>query len=95
MFWLIVTLVYIISFAIYIVDIWYEDRRRIFKVGDIIDKIEFFMWCPIINTVTIIIVLVYFIFVYLITLTKIEELWIKFKNIKLKQKLWQKIIIVC
>lgn len=85
MFWLIFTLIYIISFAIYIIDIWYEDRRLIFKMGDIIDRIEFYMWCPIINTVSIIIVVVCFAFIGLIKLTKLDELWEKIRNIKIKK----------
>lgn len=85
MFWLIFTLVYLISFAIYIVDIWYEDRRLIFKVGDVLDRIEFYMWCPIINTAALIILIVGFIFVNLIKLTKLDELWEKFRDIKIKK----------
>ena len=85
MFWLIFTLVYLISFAIYIVNIWYEDKRLIFKVRDIIDRIEFYMVCPIINTVCIIIFAGCFIVTYLITLSKLEELWKKFKDFKIKK----------
>ena len=85
MFWLIFILVYLISFAIYIVGIWYEHKRYIFKVGDIIDRIKFYMWCPIINTVGIIMVTVCFTFAYLITLSKLEELWERFKDIRIKK----------
>ena len=85
MFWLIFTLIYIISFAIHIIAIWHEHEYRIFKIGDIIDRIEFYMWCPIINTAYIIILTVCFIFGYLIVLTKLDELWKKFKDIKIKK----------
>ena len=85
MFWLIFTLIYIISFAIHIAIIYLTLKKYLYKIGDIIDEIEFFMWCPVLNTVTIIAVLVYYIFVGLIKLTKLDELWENFKDIKLKK----------
>lgn len=85
MFCLIFTLIYIISFALHIVGIWYEHKRRIFKVGDIIDEIEFYMWFPVLNTIVLIMMIIVFVLAYLTALTKLEELWIKFKNIKIKK----------
>lgn len=79
MIWLIFTLIYIISFAIHIVNIWYEYKRHIFKVGDIIDHIQFYMLCPVINTGVIIILIPFLIFVSL------EKLWKKFRDIKIKK----------
>ena len=84
MFWLIFTLVYLISFAIHILDIWYKHKRHIFKVGDIIDYIQFYMLCPILNTAYLILLVVCFTFMCLIKLTKLDKLWDKFRNIKIK-----------
>lgn len=87
MFWLIFTLVYLISFAIYIAIIYLDCKRYLYfiNIGNIIDEIRFYMWCPIINTVYLIISAVCFIFDGLIKLTKIEELWRKFRDIKIKK----------
>ena len=85
MFWLIFALIYIISFAIHIAIIYFERKKRLYIIGDIIDEIEFYMWCPIINTAALIILIVGFIFVNLIKLTKLDELWEKFRNIKIKK----------
>ena len=91
MFWLIFTLVYLITFAIYIAMIYLNCERYLYfiNIGDIIDEIRFYMWCPIINTVYLIISAVCFIFVVLIKglikLTKLDNLWEKFRNIKIKK----------
>ena len=91
MFWLIFTLIYIVSFAIHIAIIYLDCKRYLYfiNIGDIIDGIRFYMWCPIINTAYLIILAVYFIFVVLIKglikLTKLDNLWEKFRNIKIKK----------
>ena len=85
MIWLTFTLIYIISFTLHIVRIWYEGKRWIFKVGDIIDEIEFYMWCPVLNTITLILLMISFMLGYLITILKLEELWEKFRDIKIKK----------
>lgn len=86
MFWLIFALIYIISFAIHIAIIYFERKKYLYIIGDIIDEIVFYMWCPIINTASLIIRMGCFIFVGLIKLTQfICELWEKFRDIKLKK----------
>ena len=68
MFWLIFTLVYLISFVIHIVIMYFECKKYSYGIGDIIDEMEFYMWCPVLNTFTIILLILGFIFGYLITL---------------------------
>lgn len=84
MIWLIVVLIYLVSFAINILLIYFEGKRYIYKVGDIIDKIEFYMWCPLINTFFLIVFALYYIVYTIFKLLKIDVLWEKFRNIKLK-----------
>lgn len=87
MFWLIFTLIYIISFAIYIVIIYLDCKRYLYfiNIGDIIDEIKFFMWCPVVNTIALIIMIIAVVLSYLITLTKLDKLWEKFRDIKIKE----------
>lgn len=84
MIWLIVVLIYLVSFAINILLIYLEGKRYIYKVGDIIDKIEFYMWCPLINTLFLIVFVLYYIVYTIFKLLKIDVLWEKFRNIKIK-----------
>lgn len=84
MFWLIFILIYIISLIIHIVGIWYEHKKYIYKIGDIIDELQFFMWCPVFNTISLIVLIIGFIIYSLITTTKLDELWEKFKDIRIK-----------
>lgn len=86
MFWLIFTLIYIISFAIHIAIIYFKRKKYLYRIGDIIDEIEFYMWCPVINTASLIIEMGCFIFVCLIKLTQfICGLWERFRDIKIKK----------
>lgn len=85
MFWVILfILIWICSFVIHVIWEYHDNKRVIFRVGDLIDEIEFFMWCPLINTLTLIIVSTAFIAYKIICLLKLPELWEKFRNIKLK-----------
>lgn len=84
MLWIIFILIWICSFVIHIIWTYYENKRVIFRVGDLIDKIEFFMWFPIVNTSTLIGVTIFFIIDNILHLLKLPELWEKFRNIKLK-----------
>lgn len=84
MFWIVFILIWICSFAIHIAMVYHEDKHIIFNVGDLIDEIESFMWIPVINTITLILLSVVFIAVGTATLLKLDVLWDKFRNIKLK-----------
>lgn len=77
-------LIYLISLAIHIIDRYIANRRRIFRVGDLIDLIEFYMWFPILNTLSILIFLLISLVIAIWERTKLNVLWDKFRNIKLK-----------
>lgn len=77
-------LIYLASFIIHIWMLWAENRRRLFKVGDLIDSIEFYMWFPILNTMFLILVGICIVIGYIIIKLKLNVLWDKFRNIKLK-----------
>jgi hypothetical protein len=84
MFWIIFILIWICSVVIHIVWVYYENKYAIFKVGDLIDKIEFFMWFPFINTFVLIMIVIILILITMANLLKLPVLWEKFRNIKLK-----------
>lgn len=84
MFWIVFILIWICSFAIHIAMTYYEDKRVIFTIGDLLDEIQFYMWFPFINTLFLLVWSVAFIAVGLATLLKLDVLWEKFRNIKLK-----------
>lgn len=74
--WLITTIIWII---------WvYIEEKWIYDVGDLIDKTEFYMWFPIINTVTLIGFVIILFFYKIFVLLKLDILWEKFRNIKIK-----------
>lgn len=76
--------VYLISFVIHLVVCYKENRYAIYKVGDLIDLIEFYMWCPLLNTVLILVVIIGIAIMKLWEVSKLNILWQKFRNIKLK-----------
>ena len=85
MFVTICILIWLISTIIWIIWVYNEEKRWLRDIGDLIDKIEFYMWFPIINTVTLIgFILVLFFYKILVSLLKLDVLWEKFRNIKLK-----------
>ena len=51
---------------------------------DLLDEIEFYMWCPILNTAYIIVVIICIAIGKLWKVSKLNILWEKFRNIKLK-----------
>lgn len=64
-------LIYLVSLVIHLVMCYKEYKYAIYKVGDLIDLVEFHMWFPILNTLLLIVFIV-------------DILWEKFRNIKLK-----------
>ncbi len=85
MFVTICILIWLISTIIWIIWVYNDEKRWLYNVGDLIDKTEFFMWFPIINTMTLIgFILVLFFYKILVVLLKLDVLWEKFRNIKLK-----------
>ena len=61
-----------------------ENKYAIYKVGDLIDLMEFSMWFPILNTLFIVLIILAFLAVVIWESTKLDVLWDKFRNIKLK-----------
>lgn len=77
-------LIYLISLVIHLVLCYKENNYAIYKVGDLIDLIEFYMWCPVLNTLMLLLLIIAVIIVKLWELSKLDILWEKFRNIKLK-----------
>lgn len=73
--------IYLASFGIHLIVCYQEWKPR--NIGALIDKIELYMWFPIVNT-TLIVVFIFAISVVKIwELFKLDVLWNKFRNIKL------------
>jgi hypothetical protein len=79
-----IILIYLISFAIHLLIEYRENKRFIHNVGDLIDNIYFYMWFPLLNTFTLIVWVVGIFILKLQELLKLDILWQKFRNIKLK-----------
>lgn len=84
MIWIIFILIWVCSCIIHIALAYYEDKHVIYKVGDLIDKIELFMWFPFVNTIALILFGIAFMIAKITNLLRLSVLWKKFRNIKLK-----------
>jgi hypothetical protein len=84
MIWLIFILIYIITVIAHILLIYFTEKECIYKVGDLVDRIEFYMLYPVMNTLVVIILLIYYVIKGIIKLLKLKTMWENFKNIKLK-----------
>lgn len=83
MFWIIMfILIWICSVVVHIIWTYYENKHTIYNIGDLIDEVDLFAWLPVINTFYSIGVIVAF--MIKIILLKLNVLWEKFRNIKLK-----------
>jgi hypothetical protein len=81
---LVFILIYLASFAIHIIWRYQYIKHFTNNVGDLLDEIEPYMWFPIINTLVLLIIVVGIVIVKLWKLSKLDVLWKKFRNIKLK-----------
>lgn len=77
-------LIYLVSLMIHLVLCYKDNKQYIFYMRDLLDEIEFYMWCPIINTIVIIAVIIGIAIAKLWKVSKLNILWEKFRNIKLK-----------
>ena len=77
-------LVYLVSFSIHLIVYYKENKRRIHNVGELLDNIEFYMWFPLLNTIMLIVIVVILCIVKIWKISKLDVLWEKFRNIKLK-----------
>lgn len=77
-------LIYLVSLVIHLVIYYKENKRHIFYVKDLLDEIKFYMWSPILNTILIIVVVIGIVIAKLLEVSKLDILWEKFRNIRLK-----------
>lgn len=77
-------LIYLISLVTHLVWCYTENKYAIYKVGDLIDLIEFHMWFPLLNTLMLIIVMIGIFIMTLWELLKLDILWEKFRSIKIR-----------
>lgn len=73
-----------VSFVAHLVVCYKENKRHIFYVRDLLDEIDFYMWFPILNTLLILVVIIGIAIMKLWEVSKLNVLWEKFRNIKLK-----------
>lgn len=77
-------LIYLVSLVIHLVMCYKENKRHIFFVRDLLDEIKIYMWFPILNTLMILVVIIGATIMKLCELFKLDILWEKFRNIKIK-----------
>jgi hypothetical protein len=77
-------LIYLVSLVINIAICYQENKLHIFYVKDLLDEIEIYMWCPVANTFFLVALIVALIIHKMFILLKLDVLWEKFRNIKLK-----------
>lgn len=77
-------LIYLISVAVCLITCYYDNKNYIHDIGDLLDETEGFMWIPGINTVLITVFCLCLGAVKLWELSKLNALWEKFRNIKIR-----------
>lgn len=77
-------LIYLISFAIHLLLEYRDNKRWIHSIGDLIDNIHIYMWFPLLNTIFLIVVVVGIFIIKLWKLLKLDIIWEKFRNIRLR-----------
>lgn len=80
---LIVILIYILSVIGLLIGIYIIDTNCK-TIGDILDKSEIFMYFPLINTIALIVGVIGLMVYIVIKTLKLEKLWDKIRNIKLR-----------
>ena len=77
-------LIYLISFALHLLIEYRENKGSVYTVVDLMDNIRFYMWFPLLNTFILIVGVVGIFILKLQELLKLDILWEKFRNIKLR-----------
>jgi hypothetical protein len=77
-------LIYLISVAIWLIASYKANKQAIYNIGDLLDETAGFMYCPLLNTVLIIVYCLCTGFMKLWKLSKVNTLWEKFRNIKIR-----------
>ncbi len=76
--------IYLLSLILHIVWLYFENKRHLYTVGDIIDDVEFYMWFPVLNTICLLTFSVLYVLIGISTLLSIDKAWTWFRNIKIK-----------
>jgi hypothetical protein len=76
--------IYTISFIAHIILLWREDGKSFYTIGDLVDSIDFYMWCPILNTLFLILLAIVCVADFLYKLLRLDVAWNWLMNIKLK-----------
>ena len=81
----IIFLVYILTILFLAFFEWCKNREECYTIGDIINRMVYAEFIPIINTVVAIAVIFCVIGLFIWEVLKLNKLWEKFMNIKIKQ----------
>lgn len=81
---LIFVAIYIVGLIGWLCLIYFTEKEDIETIGDLLDKSEIFMYIPIFNIGALMVIFVIEGCDWLVTYFKIDELWEKFRNIKIK-----------
>ena len=81
---MILVAVYLLSLAIHLVWLYFENKRHIYTVGDIIDDVEFYMWFPVLNTIFLLALVGLYVLIGITVFLRIDKAWNWFRNIKIK-----------
>lgn len=73
-----------LSVIAWILIVSYKERTRCYTIGDVLDESEPFMYIPFINTITLIAILITCIICIIIKTLKLDKLFDKIRNIKLR-----------
>ena len=76
--------IYILSFIAHIILLWREEGKSFYKIRDVVDSIDFYMWCPILNTLFLILFAIACIAHFLYKFLRLDVAWDWLMNIKLK-----------
>ena len=76
--------IYIVSFIAHIILLWREEGKSFYKIRDVVDSIDFYMWFPILNTLFLILLVIVCIAHFLYKLLRLDVVWDWLMNIKLK-----------
>ena len=64
--------------------VYHDSKHFIFNVGDLIDRLDVFIFIPLINTFTLILIGIIVMLIKIANLLKLQALWERFRSIKLK-----------
>lgn len=79
-----ICVIYIISFIAHIMYLWAVEGKNFYRIGDVVDSIEFYMWFPILNTLLLILIVIAIIVRGLYKILRLDVAWNWLMNIKLK-----------